>query len=173
MAPWSVRLDAGAPAARYYRDPAGRLQRALDLDGGAAVVYALRGHPMSPSTSEAGLARTPEPPYYAVIFTSRRTAEGAEEYARTAALMEQLAEGQPGYLGLESARDEGGLGITVSYWQSEEALIAWKRVAEHRAAQVLGRERWYRDYVLRVARVERAYTMAGSAAVGLDVPSGG
>jgi heme-degrading monooxygenase HmoA len=103
-----------------------------------------------------------------VIFTSRRTGADAEEYARTAVLMEELARAQPGYLGVESVRDATGLGITVSYWADEAALRAWKQVAEHRAAQTLGRERWYRDYVLRVARVERAYTMAESAAVGLD-----
>jgi heme-degrading monooxygenase HmoA len=124
----------------------------------------------SPSRdSEPGLpiAPTPEPPYYAVIFTSIRTARDPEEYARVAAMLDALARSQPGFLGIESVRDAGGTGITVSYWASEEAIFAWKRVAEHAAAQRLGRERWYEDYTLRVARVERAYTRSSSAAEGL------
>jgi heme-degrading monooxygenase HmoA len=117
--------------------------------------------------TEEPIARTPEPPYYAVIFTSLRTAADPEAYAATADHMVELARAQPGFLGVESARDASGLGITVSYWASEEAIFAWKRVTEHAAAQRLGRERWYADYTLRVARVERAYTLAGSAAAGL------
>jgi heme-degrading monooxygenase HmoA len=116
---------------------------------------------------EHPLARTPEPPYYAVIFTSVRTDADPEAYPRTADLMVDLASAQPGYLGVESVRDASGTGITVSYWASEEAIFAWKRVADHAAAQRLGRERWYQDYVLRVARVERAYTLATSRAEGL------
>ena len=75
-------------------------------------------------------------PYYAVIFTSRRT-EGDQGYADMARRMEELAADQPGFLGLESTRGEDGLGITVSYWRSLEALQAWKQVAEHRMAQQL------------------------------------
>jgi heme-degrading monooxygenase HmoA len=107
-------------------------------------------------------ARTPDPPYYAVIFTSLRADTDPADYARTAELLEQLAHEQPGFLGIESVRDPSGLGITVSYWTSETAIVAWKRVADHQVAQRLGRERWYRDYALRVARVERAYTLATS-----------
>jgi heme-degrading monooxygenase HmoA len=114
------------------------------------------------------LARTPEPPYYAVIFTSMRAAAEPDAYAAVAARMVELARSQPGFLGVESVRDATGAGITVSYWASEEAIAAWKRVAQHRAAQRAGRERWYEDYTLRVARVERAYTLASSTAAGLD-----
>jgi heme-degrading monooxygenase HmoA len=117
---------------------------------------------------EGPIAQTPEPPYYAVIFTSVRTDADPEGYAGTAALMVELARTQPGYLGVESVRDASGAGITVSYWASEEAIFAWKRVADHRAAQRLGRERWYRDYARRVARVERDYTLANSRAEGID-----
>lgn len=104
-----------------------------------------------------GFAVTPAPPYYAVIFTSRRTA-GDNGYAAMAEKMERLALAQPGYLGAESVRDAEGLGITVSYWTDEASLRAWKQVAEHLVAQRLGRERWYAHYELRVARVERAYS---------------
>lgn len=100
------------------------------------------------------IADTPDPPYVAVIFTSRQ-ADDVDGYAATAAEMEALAASQPGYLGLESARS--GIGITVSYWTTEDAARAWKRVHEHRGAQRLGRERWYTEYEVRIAHVIRAY----------------
>jgi heme-degrading monooxygenase HmoA len=101
-------------------------------------------------------SRTPAPPYYAVIFTTQRT-DGDFGYERMSSAMSELAAKQPGYLGHESARSPDGFGITVSYWKDEESVRAWKRVAEHQAAQTLGRERWYAHYELRVAKVERAY----------------
>ena len=102
-------------------------------------------------------ADTPEPPYYAVIFTSARAPGGEAAYARTAEEMTRLAARQPGYLGQETAHDDGGLGITVSYWESLEAIAAWRTEADHQTAQALGRDEWYRAYSLRIARVERAY----------------
>ena len=102
-------------------------------------------------------ARTPEPPYYAVIFTSTRT-EVDEGYGAMSEKMVEMASTQPGFLGVESARDPNGLGITVSYWQSEEAIANWRRNAEHRIAQSQGKEKWYSEFVTRVAKVERART---------------
>ncbi len=102
------------------------------------------------------IASTPEPPYTAVVFTSLRT-EGDQGYARMAERMDRLAQEQPGYLGIEAARDAGGLGITVSYWVDDAAAAAWKQVAEHLVAQERGRDVWYADYRVRVATVTRAY----------------
>lgn len=101
-------------------------------------------------------ARTPEPPYYAVIFTSRRTG-GDRGYDAMARRMEELAARRDGFLGLESARGADGRGITVSYWRDEAAIRAWKQDAEHLQAQRRGRETWYEAYEVRIARVERAY----------------
>lgn len=103
-----------------------------------------------------GFANTPEPPYYAVIFTAQRT-EGDDGYAAMAEAMMRLAMQQPGCLGAESVRDATGLGITVAYFTDEAAIAAWKRDARHMAAQHAGRQRWYSHYEMRVARVERAY----------------
>lgn len=103
----------------------------------------------------AAIADTPEPPYTAVIFRSVRGDEN-EGYAETAEAMERLAEQQPGYLGIEGSSD-GRTSVTVSYWTSAETAAAWKEVGEHLAAQRLGAERWYRDYVVRIATVERDY----------------
>ncbi|WP_457606632.1 antibiotic biosynthesis monooxygenase family protein [Nitratifractor sp.] len=96
-------------------------------------------------------AGTPEPPYYAVIFSSLR-GEGGEGYADMARRMLELAQRQEGYLGAESARVE--LGITVSYWKDRESIRRWKEQAEHREAQRLGKERWYTAFRIRIARVE-------------------
>lgn len=101
------------------------------------------------------IADLPEPPYTAVIFSSLRT-PGDHGYAVMAARMEELAAQQPGYLGFESARDDG-LGIAVSYWIDEDAARAWKQVHEHTVAQQRGREAWYADYQVRIATVTRSY----------------
>ncbi|MBC8026658.1 MAG: antibiotic biosynthesis monooxygenase [Steroidobacteraceae bacterium] len=101
-------------------------------------------------------AATPAPPYFAVIFTSRRTAVD-EGYGSMADRMVELASQQPGFLGVESARGADGLGITVSYWASEAHIAAWKANAEHRVAQVGGNKKWYEHFEVRIAKVERAY----------------
>ena len=100
------------------------------------------------------IANTPTPPYFAVVFTSIRT-EVDEGYGPMAEEMVNLAEKQPGYLGHESARE--GLGITVSYWQSLEAIRNWKMVSEHLFAQRMGRVKWYAAYKTRICLVERDY----------------
>jgi len=99
-----------------------------------------------------------KPPYYAVIFSNTRTSVD-EGYSEMAAEMEALAKQQPGYLGFESARD--GLGISVSYWESLEAIAAWKAVSEHEIAQKEGKRIWYSWYKVRICRVEREYEFGG------------
>jgi heme-degrading monooxygenase HmoA len=103
-----------------------------------------------------GFASTPEPPYYAVIFTSQRT-EGDHGYAAMAEEMFERAMAQPGCSGAESVRSPDGLGITVAYFTDEDAIAAWKADARHLEAQQQGKDRWYSHYELRVARVERDY----------------
>ena len=93
-------------------------------------------------------------PYYAVIFTSLRT-DGDQGYAEMAEEMESLAKKQTGFLDIESARD--GLGITVSYWESLEAIADWKANMDHRQAQKNGIKTWYTWYKVRICRVEREY----------------
>ncbi|AKJ69516.1 hypothetical protein PATSB16_38580 [Pandoraea thiooxydans] len=102
-------------------------------------------------------AATPAVPYYAVIFTSMRT-EGDNGYEKMSNAMVQLASQQPGFLGVESARD--GLGITVSYWDSLEAIAAWKQNTAHLVAQQRGRDTWYETFKVRICRVERDYAFA-------------
>ena len=100
------------------------------------------------------IAQTPAVPYYAVIFTSLRT-ETDEGYSEMAEQMIEMAQLQPGYLGIESARAE--IGITISYWKTEEDIRAWKAETTHRLAQKYGRDFWYKAYRVRVCKVEREY----------------
>lgn len=110
--------------------------------------------------SDAAFAALPAPPYYAVVFSSRRTTtapDADDGYDAMAGYMIEVAATQPGFLGVESARDAEGFGITVSYWRSLDDIAAWKAHAEHRVARERGRQGWYAHYELRIARVERAY----------------
>lgn len=98
----------------------------------------------------------PQPPYYAVVFTSRRTSKEEKPYAAMAAEMLELARKQPGFLGVDHARDT--IGITVSYWDSLQSIADWKSQTRHEHAQEMGRERWYESYTIRICRVEREYS---------------
>ena len=110
----------------------------------------------APTSPSSRIVRNLQPPYYAVIFTSQRT-PGDHGYGAMAERMVDLAAQQPGFLGVESVRDADGVGITVSYWENEAAILAWKRNAEHREAQRRGKDEWYAAFQLRVCRVEREY----------------
>lgn len=99
------------------------------------------------------LVKTPEPPYYAVIFTSIRT-DGDNGYGDAAKQMLELASKQSGFLGFETARQE--IGISVSYWASLAAIKAWKENADHRDTQKKAKV-WYSSFGVRVCRVEREY----------------
>jgi heme-degrading monooxygenase HmoA len=101
------------------------------------------------------LANTPQPPYYAVIFSSIKK-NNDKTYNEMAQKMEKLAKQQQGFLGIESAREE--VGITVSYWQSLEAIQQWKNNVAHIEAQAKGKLDWYKNYKVRIAKVERAYS---------------
>ena len=102
-------------------------------------------------------ARLPDPPYYAVVFSSRRRGDEGDGYAEAAARMAALVRAQPGFLGAESARGADGFGITVAYFDSEDSIHAWRGHPEHAATRQRGREDWYARFAVRVARVERAY----------------
>lgn len=100
------------------------------------------------------IANTPEPPYYAVIFSSIKTNKD-EGYEEMAEFMVNLAKQQEGFLGIESARDE--IGITVSYWKDLESIRNWKNQVDHQVAQKRGKKEWYKAYKVRIAKVERDY----------------
>ena len=114
-------------------------------------------------------AETPEPPYYAVIFSSIKS-EDDEGYGSMAEKMFELAREQPGYLGIETAQDGDRFGITVSYWRDEDSIAAWKRDVRHLAAQTMGIDRWYTHYEIRVAKVDRAYSGPAGRTVNSQLP---
>jgi heme-degrading monooxygenase HmoA len=104
-------------------------------------------------------ARLPEPPYFAVIFSSqRRLADEDDGYAEAAQRMLELVKQQPGFLGVESTRDASGFGITVSYFRDEQSIREWKLNDEHSQVRERGRKQWYEHFEVRVAKVERAYS---------------
>jgi heme-degrading monooxygenase HmoA len=100
------------------------------------------------------IANTPPPPYFAVIFSSLKSTDD-EGYPEMANLMAELARSQPGFLGMESARNE--LGITVSYWEDLPSIQSWKQHADHQIAQQMGKNQWYTHYKIRICKVERDY----------------
>lgn len=99
------------------------------------------------------------PPYYAVIFTSLRT-ETDPDYDQTDDHMMQLVKNIPGFIGVDSARSE--LGISVSYWRDLESIKEWKNQIDHLIAQRKGKEKWYQQYTVRIALVEKQYEFFNS-----------
>ncbi|NJX16279.1 antibiotic biosynthesis monooxygenase family protein [Tamlana crocina] len=100
------------------------------------------------------IAQTPTPPYYVVIFTSVKN-EDDKGYSEMADFMDKLASQQDGFLGIETARND--LGITVSYWRDADAIKKWKAHTDHQMAQKKGKTDWYKQYKVRIAKVERDY----------------
>lgn len=100
------------------------------------------------------ISNTPNPPYYAVIFTSIKI-DKDKSYSKMADRMVELVFQQDGFLGYESARED--LGITVSYWKDEESIKKWKDNLEHQTAQKIGKELWYKQFKVRISKVERDY----------------
>ena len=100
------------------------------------------------------IAKTPNPPYFAVIFSSIRTDE-ENSYSEMVKKMVDLAKTQAGFLGIESAREE--LGITVSYWKNLDSIKNWRNNSEHKIAQAKGKSVWYKNYKVRIAKVEKDY----------------
>ncbi|KAK9236266.1 hypothetical protein V1525DRAFT_407519 [Lipomyces kononenkoae] len=96
------------------------------------------------------------PPYYSVIFTSILP-QHTEEYNEVSNEICELAQRQPGFLGMYSVRDAAGQGVTISYWRTEDDVINFRKIAAHRHAQQKGRESFYERYEVRVARVEQEY----------------
>lgn len=99
------------------------------------------------------MAKTPKPPYYAVIFTSIRT-PGDNGYRETAEEMLRMVSRQEGFLGAESVRDESGFGMTVSYWSSLESINKWRNNGPHVQAKEMGKKLWYGKYRIRICKVE-------------------
>ncbi len=107
------------------------------------------------------VAATPKPPYYAAIFSSTRAEAAGADYDAMGESMATLAAQQPGFLGFEfGAETPERFSIFVSYWRRAKDIVNWKKIAAHQEAQALGRETWFGDYKIRIAKVERDYGRA-------------
>ncbi len=100
------------------------------------------------------ILNTPQPPYYAVIFVSIQTSD-IEGYAEMSKKLSESAKKHEGFYGEESVRD--GMGISISYWKDLESIKKWKEDLDHRFAIKMGKEKWYKSYKVRIAKVERDY----------------
>ncbi len=101
------------------------------------------------------IAKTPKPPYYAVIFTSVKS-ENNEGYSEMASMMMKLAYEQDGFLGVETAQED--IGITVSYWRNLESIKKWKENKQHSIARSKGKSLWYNTFTTRISLVEKEYS---------------
>jgi heme-degrading monooxygenase HmoA len=97
--------------------------------------------------------------YFAAIFTTQRSQSGDDVYELMESRMVDLAQQQPGFLGIESVRGDDGIGITVSYWTNHEAIQKWGQQAEHVSVKAMGRQEFYHWYRIRIAEVftDRAF----------------
>lgn len=103
------------------------------------------------------VSETPKPPYYAVVFTSVNAEIDHTEHSAMSERMLELAAGYEGFLGIEASRNDDGTGVAVSYWRDLDTIREWGRDPEHLVAKENGREMWYDHYMIRIAKVERAY----------------
>lgn len=98
---------------------------------------------------------------YVVIF--RATIKQLDEqYLQMAARMRELALTQFGCIEF-NAVSEGQQEVALSYWPDEQSIMSWREHPEHKIAQQLGKLRWYQDYSVQVAKVERHYASKGAA----------
>ncbi len=148
-------MRANPSVDRWYREAA------VEAEGRPAQISPVTGPEVLRGVRPA--EQVPDAPCWAVIFESQldpdtSRPEERAEYDALAARMAELAQKQPGWLGIRSARGADGFGITVSYWDSMDAIAAWRAHGQHREAQAMGKSRFYASYDVRVARVERTRT---------------
>ena len=92
---------------------------------------------------------------YAVIFTAT-VGDQDSRYRKMAGQLRDLAMTDFGCTEFISVT-EGEQEIALSYWPDEDAIKDWKQQAEHRVAQQLGKEGWYKYYKVEVVKILRAY----------------
>lgn len=100
----------------------------------------------------------PDWPVHVVIFRSKRRVDNEDLYAEWSQRMEERVRGIEGYIDHVEFRDpETREGVTLAYFDSEEAIARWREDAEHRQSQELGRTHFHEGYTLEVAEVQRRY----------------
>ena len=90
---------------------------------------------------------------FAVIFRAR-VAELDDEYFRMAERMKDLAFKKYGCLDFVSVT-EGDEEVAISYWETEQRIRDWKEDPEHRLAQAMGQDKWYKSFRVEVCEIIR------------------
>lgn len=101
------------------------------------------------------IVETPAPPYYAVIAPAALTRDIAG-YPELAQRLIACAGEVDGFIGIETCYRENFV-LAVSYWRSLQAIERWRDHPDHRAAKQHARDRWFAQYVTRIAKVEHSY----------------
>lgn len=101
---------------------------------------------------------------YAVIFEVEIKEGQQDAYLSIAEKLKKQLVTMPGFISIErfeSLVNEGKL-VSLSFWEDEKSLVHWKKNVDHLAAQTKGRASIFKDYRIRIAKVERDYTMESS-----------
>jgi heme-degrading monooxygenase HmoA len=97
----------------------------------------------------------------AVIFEFWPKPEHKQEYLDLAAELRPILESIDGFISVErfESLTEKGKIVSLSFFRDEDAVAAWRNVAEHRKSQGKGRATIFDNYRLRIAGVIRDYGM--------------
>jgi len=95
---------------------------------------------------------------FLVVFRNRKRADiDRAAYGAESDLMEDMARRQPGFISFKSYVAADDEVIAVSEWENEDAALAWRKVAEHSAAQSRGRAEFYEEYTLFACKHPRVH----------------
>ena len=106
----------------------------------------------------------------AVIFEVEAKPDHREDYLALAAALKGDLERMDGFISVErfeSLTNPGKL-LSLSFWRDEHAIRSWRDLTAHRAAQRMGRNRFFAGYRLRVAGVLRDYGLDDRAEAPAD-----
>ncbi len=109
---------------------------------------------------------------FVVIFEVLPAPGQQETYLALAASLRGVLEGITGFRSVErfTAPTRPGWLLSLSFWETEAALIAWREQGDHRVAQARGRQEIFADYRLRVGRIAAA---PGGRSLGLVMAEAG
>jgi len=97
---------------------------------------------------------------FVVILEVYPTESGKDEYLSIATSLREFLKDRPGFISIErfqSITDQNKI-LSLSFWESEEAIEEWRNLLEHRIAQRKGKSELFTKYRIRVANVLRNYT---------------
>lgn len=98
----------------------------------------------------------------AVIFELEPRADQAPRYFELANALKGSLTNVEGFISIErfESLTQPGRYLSLSFWESEQAVQNWRNQQAHRMAQQEGRSQIFSDYRLRVACVIRDYGLS-------------